>query len=95
MLAPECIEAPHDHIYYLLGWRYSLPAVSGNLTDSEDETMEMVPCVPFSTLFPHANLLAIDLLARKLCFDPAKYILCEHTCNHPHLRVWNDKRTAS
>jgi hypothetical protein len=42
MLAPECIEAPHNHIYYLLGWRYSLPAVSGNLTDSEGETMEMV-----------------------------------------------------
>jgi hypothetical protein len=42
VLASECIEEPHDHIYYLLGSRYTSPAVSGNLTDSDDEMTEIV-----------------------------------------------------
>jgi serine/threonine protein kinase len=46
--------------------------------------------VPFSTLFPQANPLAIDLLSQLLCFDPAKRISCEQALNHPYLQVWHD-----
>ena len=38
----RCIEEPYDHIYYLLGWRHRLPVASGNLTDGDKETAEMV-----------------------------------------------------
>ncbi|KAJ7667897.1 WD40-repeat-containing domain protein, partial [Mycena polygramma] len=48
------------------------------------------PRVPFSTLFPHANPLAIDLLSQMLCFDPAKRISCEQALAHPYLQVWHD-----
>lgn len=46
--------------------------------------------MPFSTLFPRANPLAIDLLAQLLHFDPAKRITCEQALNHPYLAVWHD-----
>jgi len=46
--------------------------------------------VPFSTLFPHANPQAIDLLSQVLCFDPAKRISCEQALNHPYFHVWHD-----
>jgi serine/threonine protein kinase len=48
------------------------------------------PRVPFSTLFPHANPLAIDLLSQLLSFDPAKRISCEQALRHPYLQVWHD-----
>ncbi len=44
----------------------------------------------FSTLFPRANPLALDLLAQLLNFDPAKRITCEQALNHPYLAVWHD-----
>jgi mitogen-activated protein kinase 7 len=46
--------------------------------------------VPFSTLFPQANPLAIDLLSKMLCFDPARRVSCEQALNHPYLQVWHD-----
>lgn len=46
--------------------------------------------MPFATLYPHANPLAIDLLSQMLCFDPAKRISCEQALNHPYLQVWHD-----
>ena len=45
---------------------------------------------PFSTLFPNANPLAVDLLSRLLTFDPAKRINCEEALTHPYLAVWHD-----
>jgi mitogen-activated protein kinase 7 len=38
-------------------------------------------------MFPHANPLALDLLAN---FDPAKRITCEQALEHPYLAVWHD-----
>jgi len=48
------------------------------------------PRVPFAQLFPHANPLALDLLAKMLHFDPAKRITCDQALEHPYLAVWHD-----
>ncbi|KAF7298102.1 Protein kinase domain-containing protein [Mycena chlorophos] len=53
-------------------------------------SLPIKPRVPFSTLYPHANPLAIDLLSKMLCFDPAKRISCEQALAHPYLQVWHD-----
>jgi serine/threonine protein kinase len=41
-------------------------------------------------MFPHANPLALDLLAKMLNFDPVKRITCEQALEHPYLAVWHD-----
>ena len=41
-------------------------------------------------IFPHANPLALDLLAKMLNFDPAKRVTCELALEHPYLAVWHD-----
>ncbi|KAG6834897.1 hypothetical protein H0H93_006586, partial [Arthromyces matolae] len=46
--------------------------------------------VPFSSLFPDANPLAVDLLSQMLCFDPAKRISCEQALGHPYFYLWHD-----
>jgi len=46
--------------------------------------------IPLQTLYPQANPPALDLLAKLLCFDPAKRISCEDALNHPYLGVWHD-----
>lgn len=46
--------------------------------------------IPFETLYPHANPLALDLLRRLLAFDPAERITCEEALQHPYLSVWHD-----
>ncbi|KAF7362159.1 Mitogen-activated protein kinase SLT2/MPK1 [Mycena venus] len=43
-------------------------------------SLPIKPRVPFSTLFPHANPLAIDLLSQ----------ICEQALAHPYLQVWHD-----
>ncbi|KAJ6480287.1 kinase-like domain-containing protein [Mycena sanguinolenta] len=53
-------------------------------------SLPIKPRVPFATLFPHANPLAIDLLSQMLCFDPAKRINCEQALAHPYLQVWRE-----
>ena len=53
-------------------------------------SLPIKPRIPFATLFPDANPLAVDLLSRLLTFDPAKRIDCEHALNHPYLAVWHD-----
>lgn len=53
-------------------------------------SLPIKPRIPFSTLYPHANPLAIDLLSKLLTFDPAKRISCEQALNHPYFAVWHD-----
>ncbi|KZV88400.1 kinase-like protein [Exidia glandulosa HHB12029] len=53
-------------------------------------SLPIKPRIPFATLYPHANPLAIDLLGQMLNFDPAKRISCEAALNHPYLAVWHD-----
>ncbi|KZT52671.1 kinase-like protein [Calocera cornea HHB12733] len=53
-------------------------------------SLPIKPRIPFQSLYPHANPLAIDLLAQMLCFDPAKRISCEKALEHPYLAVWHD-----
>jgi len=53
-------------------------------------SLPIKPRIPFSTLYPHANPLALDLLSQMLTFDPAKRISCEQALNHPYLAVWHE-----
>lgn len=48
------------------------------------------PGVPFDRLYPHANPLALDLLAKLLAFDPTKRISCTEALRHPYLSIWHD-----
>lgn len=43
------------------------------------------PKVPFSSLFPDANPLALDLLEKMLMFNPAKRITIEEALKHPYM----------
>lgn len=45
---------------------------------------------PFSSLFPNASPLAIDLLDRCLTFNPKKRITCEEALRHPYLASYHD-----
>ncbi|KAJ7033648.1 mitogen-activated protein kinase [Mycena alexandri] len=45
---------------------------------------------PFAQLFPNANPLAIDFLAKTLTFDPKKRITCEDALAHPYLEAYHD-----
>jgi len=53
-------------------------------------SLPIKPRIPFNSLYPHANPLAIDLLGQMLCFDPAQRISCEEALRHPYLAVWHD-----
>lgn len=53
-------------------------------------SLPIKPRIPFSTLYPNANPLAIDLLSKLLTFDPAKRISCEQALAHPYFSVWHD-----
>lgn len=44
----------------------------------------------FRSLFPNANLLAIDLLDKMLTFNPAKRITVEEALKHPYLEPYHD-----
>lgn len=46
--------------------------------------------IPFGSLYPNANPLALDLLDKMLTFDPSKRISCEEALLHPYLAVWHD-----
>ena len=46
----------------------------------------------FSTLFPNASPLAIDLLDKLLKFDPATRITVEEALAHPYLENYHDEQ---
>lgn len=43
------------------------------------------PKIPFTELYPNANLLAIDLLEKLLVYEPAKRITAAEALRHPYL----------
>ncbi|KAI9069004.1 mitogen activated protein kinase-like protein [Trametes sanguinea] len=45
---------------------------------------------PFSTLFPNANPLAIDLMEKCLTFSPKRRIEVEDALKHPYLEAYHD-----
>ncbi|KAL7422054.1 mitogen activated protein kinase 2 [Cryptotrichosporon argae] len=53
-------------------------------------SLPIKPRVRFKTLYPNATPLALDLLEKLLCFDPAKRIGCPEALEHPYLQVWHD-----
>ncbi|KAJ9100129.1 hypothetical protein QFC20_005541 [Naganishia adeliensis] len=53
-------------------------------------SLPIKPKQQWHQLYPKANPLALDLLSKLLCFDPAKRISCEEALNHPYLSVWHD-----
>ncbi|KAK9464038.1 mitogen-activated protein kinase [Lipomyces oligophaga] len=46
--------------------------------------------VPFATLFPNANPLAVDLLEKLLTFSPNKRITVEEALKHPYVAAYHD-----
>ncbi len=54
------------------------------------KSLPYMPKVPFYTLYPNANLEALDLLSRMLAFDPANRITVEEALEHPYLKIWHD-----
>jgi len=46
-------------------------------------SLPIKPRVKFKTLYPNATPLALDLLEKLLCFDPAKRIGCQEALEHP------------
>jgi len=46
--------------------------------------------IPFSTMFPKASSLAIDMLERLLAFNPKRRITVEDALRHPYLEQYHD-----
>ncbi|ODV86899.1 hypothetical protein CANARDRAFT_6469 [[Candida] arabinofermentans NRRL YB-2248] len=53
-------------------------------------SLPYMPKVPFDTLYPQANPLAIDLLNKMLTIDPRHRITVEEALEHPYLEIWHD-----
>ncbi|XP_039121847.1 mitogen-activated protein kinase 4 [Dioscorea cayenensis subsp. rotundata] len=49
------------------------------------KSLPYTPGTPFSTLYPRANPLAIDLLQKMLVFDPSKRISVTEALEHPYM----------
>jgi mitogen-activated protein kinase 7 len=54
-------------------------------------SLPKMPRIPFQNLYPKANPLALDLLARLLAFDPAQRIVVEQALAHPYLAAYHDE----
>ncbi|KIK09866.1 hypothetical protein K443DRAFT_118383 [Laccaria amethystina LaAM-08-1] len=91
-VATRCYVDQLNQILHYLGTpsEYTLRRVGSPRAQDYIRSLPIKPRVLFSTLFPHANPFAIDLLSQMLCFDPAKRISCGQALNHPYLQVWHD-----
>lgn len=59
------------------------------------EYIQMLPStqgVPFSSLFPNANPLAVDVLEKTLVFHPAKRCNMVELLEHPYFASYRDKK---
>lgn len=50
---------------------------------------QYTPISPLTELFPHANPLGVDLMARMLTFDPQARITAEKALEHPYLKTYH------
>ncbi|KAG6860408.1 hypothetical protein C0995_011479 [Termitomyces sp. Mi166 len=67
----------------------TLRRISSSRAQDYIRSLPYKPRIPFSTIFPDENPLAIDLLSKMLCFDPAERISCEDALNHPYFSLWH------
>ena len=95
----HCLGTPSDETLHRIG----SPGVSSHALEraisSSDwnfkaqhyvRSLPVQPGIPFSTLFPHANPQAIDLLSQLLCFDPTERITAQQALIHPYFEGWYD-----
>ncbi|KAL5711221.1 mitogen-activated protein kinase [Ranunculus cassubicifolius] len=54
------------------------------------QQMQTHPRQPFTTLFPHINPSALDLVERMLAFNPSQRITVEEALDHPYLARLHD-----
>jgi mitogen-activated protein kinase 7 len=65
------------------------PVISNHLS-SYIRSLPIKPRIKFKSLYPQATPLALDLLEKMLCFDPARRITCQEALEHPYFSVWHD-----
>ncbi|XP_074556813.1 mitogen-activated protein kinase 4-like [Curcuma longa] len=64
--------------------------VSSQLIRDYIESLPDSPGIPFASIFPDANPLALDLLKKLLVFNPAKRITVTEALEHPYMAQWYD-----
>ncbi|KDR71777.1 hypothetical protein GALMADRAFT_126699 [Galerina marginata CBS 339.88] len=84
-----------DHLNHILSYLGTPPdSALGRIASLRGQyylrSLSFKPRSPFSTVFPHENPLAVDLLTQMLHIDPAERITCEQAINHTYLEGWYD-----
>ncbi|KAH3662549.1 hypothetical protein OGAPHI_005801 [Ogataea philodendri] len=68
----------------------TMQSIKSSRAQAYVRSLPYMPKVPFETVYPHANPLAIDLLNRMLTLNPQDRITVEEALEHPYLEVWHD-----